>query len=67
MTQSEISQAVGRLAAGELVGFPTDTVYGIAADPYQEEAVSALANLKGRDTTKPLAVLVADMDQAISR
>ncbi|MCP3977374.1 MAG: threonylcarbamoyl-AMP synthase [bacterium] len=66
MTQSEISQAVGRLAAGELVGFPTDTVYGIAADPYQEDAVSALANLKGHDTAKPLAVLVADMDQAIS-
>lgn len=66
MTQSEISQAVARLAAGELVGFPTDTVYGIAADPYQEDAVTALAHLKGRDGSKPLAVLVADMDQAIS-
>ncbi len=66
MTQSEISYAVGHLAAGELVGFPTDTVYGVAADPYQEEAVNNLANLKGRDTSKPLAVLVADMDQAIS-
>lgn len=66
MTQSEISQAVGYLGTGALVGFPTDTIYGIAADPYQEEAVSALANLKGRDRSKPLAVLVADMDQAIS-
>lgn len=66
MSQSEISYAVGHLAAGELVGFPTDTVYGIAADLYQEEAVAALARLKGRDQSKPLAVLVADMDQAIS-
>ena len=66
MTQSEISYAVGHLAAGELVGFPTDTVYGVAADPYQEAAVNALAHLKGRDPSKPLAVLVADMDQAIS-
>lgn len=66
MTQSETSQAVGHLGTGALVGFPTDTVYGIAADPYQEEAVAALANLKGRDRSKPLAVLVADMDQAIS-
>jgi tRNA threonylcarbamoyl adenosine modification protein (Sua5/YciO/YrdC/YwlC family) len=66
VTQSEISYAVGHLAAGELVGFPTDTVYGVAADPYQEEAVAALTNLKGRDSSKPLAVLVADMDQAIS-
>lgn len=63
---TEISQAVGHLGAGRLVGFPTDTVYGIAADPYQEEAVLRLAKLKGRDRSKPLAVLVADMDQAIS-
>jgi len=66
VTNSEISQAVAHLADGELVGFPTDTVYGIAADPYREEAVAALANLKGRDKSKPLALLVADMDQAIS-
>ena len=66
MSHSEISKAVGHLGAGELVGFPTDTVYGVAADPYREESVAALAELKGRDHTKPLAVLVADMDQAIS-
>ena len=63
---TEISKAVGHLGAGELVGFPTDTVYGIAADPYQEDAVRRLSDLKGRDSSKPLAVLVADMDQAIS-
>lgn len=63
---TEISKAVGHLGTGELVGFPTDTVYGIAADPYQEEAVARLTELKGRDPSKPLAVLVADMDQAIS-
>lgn len=63
---TDISKAVGHLGAGELVGFPTDTVYGIAADPYQEEAVRRLSDLKGRDPAKPLAVLVADMDQAIS-
>jgi len=66
VNQSEISRAVGHLGSGELVGFPTDTIYGVAADPYQEEAVAALTNLKGRDPSKPLAVLVADMDQAIS-
>lgn len=66
MIHTEISQAVGHLGNGELVGFPTDTVYGVAADPYQEEAVGALSRLKGRDRSKPLAVLVADMDQAIS-
>ena len=66
MTSAEISKAVGHLGAGELVGFPTDTVYGIAADPYREESVNALAHLKGRDASKPLAVLVADMNQAIS-
>jgi len=62
----EIAKAIGHLGAGDLVGFPTDTVYGIAADPYREAAVMALGEIKGRSAPKPLAVLVASMNQAIS-
>jgi tRNA threonylcarbamoyl adenosine modification protein (Sua5/YciO/YrdC/YwlC family) len=60
----EIERAVALLRSGEVVGVPTDTVYGIAADPWQEEAVGALFSLKGREPGKPIGVLVAGIDEA---
>lgn len=56
--------AADALRAGQVVVVPTDTVYGVgvvAADP---EALDRLFQLKGRDRTKPVAVLVADLEQA---
>jgi L-threonylcarbamoyladenylate synthase len=61
-----IDQAVGHLRSGEVVGVPTDTVYGIAADPHQPAAVELLFSLKGRRGTKPIGVLLADRDAARS-
>lgn len=61
-----IDQAVEYLWAGEVVGVPTDTVYGIAADPHQPAAVAALFTLKGRSDTKPIGILVADVEVALT-
>jgi tRNA threonylcarbamoyl adenosine modification protein (Sua5/YciO/YrdC/YwlC family) len=47
-----------------VVGVPTDTVYGIAADPRAEEAVATLFALKGREPGKPIGILVAGIDEA---
>jgi L-threonylcarbamoyladenylate synthase len=44
------------------VVLPFDTVYGIAADPYREEATRRLYRLKGRDDTKPSALVACDVD-----
>jgi L-threonylcarbamoyladenylate synthase len=54
-----IEEAVGALARGELVGIPTETVYGLAADALQPEAVRAIFTRKGRPADHPLIVHVA--------
>ena len=54
------------LQAGGVVVIPTDTVYGLAAVASQPEAVERLAEMKGRSTSQPIAVLVTDADQAES-
>ena len=48
-----------------IVGVPTDTVYGLAADPYDEAALDRLYDIKGREEGKPIAILVADLDQGL--
>jgi tRNA threonylcarbamoyl adenosine modification protein (Sua5/YciO/YrdC/YwlC family) len=57
-------QAVRALVRGEIVGVPTDTVYGLAIDPFNERAVARLFELKGRPAGKPIGLLVASVEQA---
>jgi len=59
-----IAEASGAIARGEIVGMPTDTVYGLAVDPWTEGAMARLIRLKGRSTDKPVGLLVASLDQA---
>jgi L-threonylcarbamoyladenylate synthase len=60
MAGDELAQAARRLAAGELVAFPTETVYGLGADATQEAAVAKIFALKGRPPDHPLIVHFAD-------
>jgi L-threonylcarbamoyladenylate synthase len=55
----EIEGAASLLKAGKLVAFPTDTVYGVGADVFNEEAVRQIFAAKKRDTDNPLQVLIA--------
>lgn len=57
-----IAAAVDTLRRGELVVFPTDTVYGVAADPRLAGARERLIAAKGRDEGKPIAYLAASAD-----
>jgi len=50
-----ITSAVGALKGGRLVVMPTDTVYGIGADAFDNTAVSALLSAKGRGRDMPWA------------
>ncbi len=61
----DVSAAARAIKRGELVGVPTDTVYGLAADPYDEAALEKLYDLKGRDEKKPIALLVASLEQGL--
>lgn len=58
-----IKAAVAALRRGLIVGVPTDTVYGLAVDPLNAEAVAALFELKGRPDEKALPVLAATVSQ----
>ncbi|WP_448254258.1 L-threonylcarbamoyladenylate synthase [Ottowia oryzae] len=57
-----IAAAVDALAAGRLVGLPTETVYGLAADAGKDSAVRAIFAAKGRPADHPLIVHVASAD-----
>ncbi|MFD6675459.1 L-threonylcarbamoyladenylate synthase [Rhodococcus zopfii] len=53
-----LNAARGALKAGRLVVVPTDTVYGVAADAFDSEAVASLLRAKGRGRDMPVPVLV---------
>jgi L-threonylcarbamoyladenylate synthase len=61
-----IKLAAEALAAGDIVGIPTDTVYGLAADPFHSGASDRLFRVKGRPRRLDLPVLVAGEEQALS-
>lgn len=60
-----IATAVAAVKEGRVVGLPTDTVYGIGADPLNDQAVELLFDLKGRPEHKPVGLLVASVEQAL--
>ena len=61
LTSDDVQQAASLLRQGKLVALPTETVYGLAADATQKDAVQANYDAKGRPETKPLNVLVDGM------
>jgi L-threonylcarbamoyladenylate synthase len=60
-TGAIIEAAVAALKRGEVIVFPTETLYGLGADALNTEAVDAVFRLKGRNRTTPIPVLVADL------
>ena len=56
--QAIIGEAVDRLNAGEIVAFPTETVYGIAANSSDATAVAKLFDVKSRSTGKPMSLAI---------
>ncbi len=61
-----VKRAVEALAAGELVGFPTETVYGVAASVRSDAGMERLRTLKQRPADKPFSVHLPD-PQAIAQ
>jgi L-threonylcarbamoyladenylate synthase len=57
-----VSSAASNLLAGNLVAFPTETVYGLGADACNADAVARVYSVKGRPADHPLIVHVASMD-----
>ncbi len=62
--EHDLSQAAALLRAGQLVAFPTETVYGLGADARQGRAVAAVFEAKGRPTFNPLIAHLASVEAA---
>ena len=62
-TPEEIALAASLLQKGELVAFPTETVYGLGADARREDSVRAVFAAKGRPADNPLIVHITEIDQ----
>jgi L-threonylcarbamoyladenylate synthase len=60
---ASVARAASIVMAGGLVVFPTDTVYGLGCDPFNELSVTKLFDAKGRDA-KPIPVLCASLEEA---
>ena len=62
-TAAKISAAVAKISGGEVVAIPTDTLYGLAADALNPDAVERVYTVKGRPADLPLPVLVSGWEQ----
>ena len=62
--RAAVKRASELLTAGELVALPTETVYGLAGNAFNERVVEKIFAVKGRPTQNPIIVHVADLDMA---
>jgi len=62
---SEVPAAIAEaLETGQTMVFPTDTVYGIGGNPWDERTLARVRDIKGRDATQPLALLLGSVAAA---
>ena len=61
---SLVKYAADQIRSGEVLGMPTDTFYGLAADPFNLRAVDRVYDIKTRSRHKPLSLLIESTDQA---
>ena len=63
ISEEIIDNAVSLLNRGEIIAFPTDTVYGVGGDIFNEVAINRIFRLKNRPTNKPINALVSSEEQ----
>jgi L-threonylcarbamoyladenylate synthase len=61
-----VDYAAGFIKRGRVVGVPTDTFYGLCADPFNLAAIERVFQVKGRAEDKALPILVDSVEQAVS-
>lgn len=59
-----IARAADVIRGGGVVAYPTDTLYGLAVDPRNDDAVARLFSLKGRDAAQAIPLIAASTEQA---
>ena len=63
--QFAMDYAVRLIQAGKVVAFPTDTFYGLGADPFNLSAINEIFRIKRRSSDRALPLLVSSLDQAV--
>lgn len=63
MSGHQLAEAASLLRTGGIVAYPTETYYGLGVDPFNDQALTRLFQVKNRPAVKPVLVLVADRDQ----
>jgi L-threonylcarbamoyladenylate synthase len=61
-----LQEAATWIRRGGVIALPTDTLYGLAADPFRAEAVARVYAVKGRDAARALPLIAADTAQVIA-
>jgi L-threonylcarbamoyladenylate synthase len=61
-----IQEAATWIRRGGIIALPTDTLYGLAADPFRADAVARIHIVKGRDAARALPLIAADTAQVIA-
>ncbi len=59
---SLIDQSVDYLKQGQVIAYPTETIYGLGADVFNRKAIKRIYSLKSRDYGLPISILVSDYD-----
>ena len=62
-TAEGLAQAAQAIRAGQVVAYPTETSYGLAADPFSGDALRALFEAKNRETANPILVIISGPSQ----
>lgn len=65
LSENELNQAIEWIQQGELIAFPTDTVYGLGADATNEAAVQKVFEAKGRPENRPINVLISQPEDIL--
>ena len=66
LQDADYAQLASLLQSGRVIAFPTDTAYGLGADPFNEAAIDRIFRLKGRAETKPILLVVDSLAMAKS-
>lgn len=66
LSESDFALILSVLGRGGVIGFPTDTAYGLGADPFNERAIDRVFEIKQRMETKPILLLVNSAGMAES-
>ena len=62
-----LAEAAAILLAGGVVAMPTDTLYGLAADPFSSAAIARVFAVKGRPAERAMPLVAADVDQVVNQ